>query len=679
MQQLKLSFTTITTLVIITFSVFISQNSIAQTSGLVAYYPFNNNANDESGNGNDGTNNSATLTTDRFGNTNSAYSFDGTGNNITFGNGASLQISDDITVCTWVKLNTTTHGQVIVNKYSGSSIGDAGWLIETYPNGTALFNVRTPTTALTSSGGTISLFDSSWHFVVGQREGTSLRIYVDGIFNSSATGPSGTIANSTNLTAGVQSNLPNDPSAFCNGRIDDIRIYNRALTENEIDSLYHLNGWGTPITVSVADTTANLNDTILVPVNVTFPINSSYSSAEINFKDFQSGLQFLAIDTVGSLLGGKNWQVVINNTDTSLITVSAGSDNISGSGTLFNLKFKVIGNVCSFVPINISKVLFNTGSDAVTRTNGGVDIKPIPVYGDVDGNGTVQAFDASKVMKHIVHVDTLQCQALVNADATGNGSVTSADATVILKYVAHIINSLPNSDSLVGTATPNMVNVNALFGDTIFVSLFVRNVYNILGFESEFTYNPSHLQFLDIIGDVPFAMLEKKEDTVNGKILFAGADSNPLMQGGSFVRVKFKVIGNAGTTTNVTLSKIRWNEGELMNNAATSVIHIGTVNVSANTSVIPSDFSLAQNYPNPFNPTTTISFGLPKSGYVSLKIYNVAGVEVSTLVREYLEAGTYNAEWNASNVSSGVYFYQLNVEQNGISSYTATKKLLLMK
>lgn len=91
-------------------------------------------------------------------------------------------------------------------------------------------------------------------------------------------------------------------------------------------------------------------------------------------------------------------------------------------------------------------------------------------------------------------------------------------------------------------------------------------------------------------------------------------------------------------------------------------------------SSIPKDFNLGQNYPNPFNPSTKINYDLPKSGNVVLKVYNELGREVSTLVNSYKSAGSYEINFNASNLSSGIYFYKL--ETDGL---TATKKMLLVK
>ena len=105
------------------------------------------------------------------------------------------------------------------------------------------------------------------------------------------------------------------------------------------------------------------------------------------------------------------------------------------------------------------------------------------------------------------------------------------------------------------------------------------------------------------------------------------------------------------------------------------------VHVNNNNSEITS-FKLYQNYPNPFNPTTNLEFGISDLGFVSLKVYDVLGSEVVTLVNERKNAGTYRVEFDGSNLSSGVYFYKLAVSlSNPLASedYTAVKRMVLIR
>jgi len=88
----------------------------------------------------------------------------------------------------------------------------------------------------------------------------------------------------------------------------------------------------------------------------------------------------------------------------------------------------------------------------------------------------------------------------------------------------------------------------------------------------------------------------------------------------------------------------------------------------------PETFALSQNYPNPFNPSTVINFTIPKAGNVSLKVYNVLGQEVATLLDGFKTAQTYNVRFDAAGLSSGVYIYTLKTGDQSIS-----KKMLLLK
>jgi hypothetical protein len=89
---------------------------------------------------------------------------------------------------------------------------------------------------------------------------------------------------------------------------------------------------------------------------------------------------------------------------------------------------------------------------------------------------------------------------------------------------------------------------------------------------------------------------------------------------------------------------------------------------------VPVSFELGQNYPNPFNPVTMIRFGLPKAGVVSLKVYDILGREVANLMNEFKSAGEYIVDFDASSLTSGVYFYSLETQ-----SYKDVKRMVVLK
>jgi endo-1,4-beta-xylanase len=98
------------------------------------------------------------------------------------------------------------------------------------------------------------------------------------------------------------------------------------------------------------------------------------------------------------------------------------------------------------------------------------------------------------------------------------------------------------------------------------------------------------------------------------------------------------------------------------------------VGVERNEKGVPTQFSVSQNYPNPFNPTTTIQYSVSSTQYVSLKVYDVLGRELSTLVSEVKPPGTYTVKWDAHGLASGIYFYRLEAAQ-----FTETRKLVLLR
>ncbi|MCW8811500.1 MAG: YCF48-related protein [Ignavibacteriaceae bacterium] len=120
-----------------------------------------------------------------------------------------------------------------------------------------------------------------------------------------------------------------------------------------------------------------------------------------------------------------------------------------------------------------------------------------------------------------------------------------------------------------------------------------------------------------------------------------------------------------------------WAAGEDPYSGEGIVINYSTLITPVQNNVIyttPTEFSLSQNYPNPFNPITTIQYSIPESGNVSLKVFNTLGEEVAELVNEYQQPGIYKVNFNGENLSSGIYFYQINE-----SDYIETKKMVIIK
>lgn len=130
--------------------------------------------------------------------------------------------------------------------------------------------------------------------------------------------------------------------------------------------------------------------------------------------------------------------------------------------------------------------------------------------------------------------------------------------------------------------------------------------------------------------------------------------------------------------SNVIHSKFSQNFDTTDNNAYPSTIFQSgiqsEVSGKSDPQSTPDAFDLFQNYPNPFNPVTTIEYSVPRQSYVSLKIYNTLGNEITTLVDDKLQPGVYSTEFDGSGLSSGVYYVQMTA-----GKYVKVKKMILLK
>jgi len=113
---------------------------------------------------------------------------------------------------------------------------------------------------------------------------------------------------------------------------------------------------------------------------------------------------------------------------------------------------------------------------------------------------------------------------------------------------------------------------------------------------------------------------------------------------------------------------------QVINPTTTERSVCGTLTGINSNNEVPDQFLLKQNYPNPFNPSTKIEFSIPASGNVSLKVYDVDGKLVSVILDNFRNKGSYSIDFNASNLSTGIYFYELKSE-----GFTETKKMMLVK
>jgi len=207
--------------------------------GLVAWYPFSGNVNDESSNSNDGTVYGAVLTTDRFGNTNSAYSFDGVDDYIDLGS-SFTQSPADLTYAAWIKTtyDVPSGGSRVIISRKDAMLTDSCMTLLVNENDYASIGINSHQHYTTWPVYSTAINDGRWHFVTATKNGDTLTVYVDGI-----TG--GTFDDSLSISSTSPFYIGKDKvwedlsvETHFYGIIDDVRIYESALTSEDIQTLY---------------------------------------------------------------------------------------------------------------------------------------------------------------------------------------------------------------------------------------------------------------------------------------------------------------------------------------------------------------------------------------------------------------------------------------------------------
>jgi len=250
----------------------VNTSTISLTNGLVAYYPFNGNANDASGNGYNGTVNGATLTTDRFNNPDTAYYFNGSNSSIDLTPLAFNNLTQG-TIGTWIELDSTMQETIFAKQHPGANsygIFTVGYYVASnggpIPGQPGELYYHAANNEGNASSSTL-LSAGVWHHVAVVFSSTNCDLYIDG-------NPSGSFSGNFSV--------PNDTSAITSigdwgadvgigmvGRIDDFRIYNRALSSSEVSQLYALEAGGLLLTNEPATVTNNVGDNVIMTVGAT--------------------------------------------------------------------------------------------------------------------------------------------------------------------------------------------------------------------------------------------------------------------------------------------------------------------------------------------------------------------------------------------------------------------------
>ena len=259
--------------------------------GLVGWWPFNGNANDESGNGNHGKVNGAILSEDRNGLPNKSFKFDGSTNDIDCGNSKILELNN-FSISVWYKIinkpnSPNEYVMICKSDYKDNTLGYRTTL-GSIPNNNPQF-VWSQLGGGNSCGNYVESYSETnlnlWSNVISVKENNTLKIYVDGKLQSNTVNVCGEFSNSRPLLFGSKYDYNNIKNGFFNGQLDDIAIYNRALTEAEIQALYT----GTPLCSTPPTPKVNPTVTTCAGNSISFEATGATGVETYNWYDVAEG------------------------------------------------------------------------------------------------------------------------------------------------------------------------------------------------------------------------------------------------------------------------------------------------------------------------------------------------------------------------------------------------------
>lgn len=392
-------------------------------------------------------------------------------------------------------------------------------------------------------------------------------------------------------------------------------------------------------------------------------------------------------DEAGAFLGSD--VVYFSNDEPSkqqiAISVSrkSGQGGVDGSGTVAQVDFAVDTSDTAGTPLQFTTADVNANDpDGNTvylePDTANLAIEPALIYGDVTEDGTISAFDAARVLQHVVGnlPDPFTDNQREAANVSDDDSVTAYDASLILQKVTHpeyvfpVLQQSKSSDTFLAdeiapselpelswgetrqTGEDNSFEIPVkLTGDTE----YARSVQLSIKYDS---------RAMTVTNFTPASpenwMVEYNVEEEKGRIQLAMSGLDDINEG-AIAHLQWKVKDDASQPA------LR-GEGFINENPEQ---HFEKVAVEDET---PNSYKLLQNYPNPFNPVTNIRYHLPGKTHVTMEVYNITGKKVTTLVNRKQEAGRYQIKFEADDLPSGIYIYQLSAD-----GFTRSQKMMLVK
>jgi fibronectin-binding autotransporter adhesin len=354
---------------------------------------------------------------------------------------------------------------------------------------------------------------------------------------------------------------------------------------------------------------------------------------------------YLAVDADGDAM---TYTVAVDTAPTGTYSIAAALGTFT-----FAPVFADAGKVFTF-----TVTATDAGTLTATTTTAVTVGYPVAV-GDVTGNGTIAADDASEILKYVVGLVTFTPQQMYAADVNSDSQVGALDAAWILYYVVNGTWPTAKMSAAMGSVEIGQLQKEA---EGYLLPINLAQTTGVLSVYAELDVD-ANVEVLGVTGRLPQGWISSSK-IENGKVMFAFAGLEPLKEGSiAYISLRLKdkeanatIFGNAN-----------------LNDGYSAALNSVTVRE------IPSEFALSQNYPNPFNPTTSIKFAIPENANVQLNVYNMLGQKVRTIMDGMQDAGYYTVNWDGTNdlgskVSSGIYIYRISA-----GKYNATMKMNLLK
>ncbi|MCK4965422.1 T9SS type A sorting domain-containing protein, partial [bacterium] len=293
------------------------------------------------------------------------------------------------------------------------------------------------------------------------------------------------------------------------------------------------------------------------------------------------------------------------------------------------------------------------------------------LYGDVNLDGSITALDASQILKHVIGRIALGGIGLGAADVSGNGSVHAYDGALILQYETGLITSFPAGSTFVAKTAVNVdasavLKIKNMTDNYVDYYIALNNVTDVYSTDITMTYDNTLFEFVEysLLDAGKHALIEGNNDVETGELKLSMITLTPISETKDIIRLRFK---------------IKKEQQDKMPVFTSFVINEEIIDVESMLN-IPKVFALHQNYPNPFNPVTTIKFDLPKACMVTLKVYNILGQEIKTIIDEQKDAGYYSMKWDGRNnlglkCASAMYIYRIKTD----AGYVKAKKMVFLK